>query len=169
LLALSLTPSSVAQPHSFVIQGDYKIGGYAVQANGTLDGAIKAFGQPTSMRRGRYRGFATNECVVRWRSIGLRIHFYNLGGRDSCKRQYGYFRQALITGKQWCTSKGLQLGEPSRRLYALYSPRRFRGQWAWLLSRYTPIGVGGHYPAFEAKILDGWVVAFRVNYQAGGE
>jgi hypothetical protein len=165
-VAASVASASAA---SFVIQGDYTIGGFAVKANGTLDGAIEAFGQPTSMRRGRFRGFATGECVVRWKPLALRIHFYNLGGHDSCKRQYGYFRQALITGKEWRTSKGLRIGEPSRRLHALYSPRRFTGQWAWLLTRYTPIGVNGHYPGLEAKLLDGWVVAFRINFPAGGD
>jgi hypothetical protein len=165
-----LTGSAIAaSAASVVVQGDYMIGGFAVKANGTLDGAINAFGQPTSMRRGRYRGFATGECVVRWKPLGLRIHFYNLGGHDSCKRQYGYFRQALIMGTQWRTSKGLRIGEPSRRLYALCAPRRFTGQWAWLLTRYTPIGANGHYPGLEAKLLNGWVAAFRINFSAGGD
>lgn len=169
MTALSLAPGSGAQPNSFVIQGDYKLGDYAVKTNGTLDGAIRAFGEPTSIKRGRYRGRPTNECVVRWTDIGLRIHFYNLGGQDACARQYGYFGQALITGKQWRTSKGLRIGEPSRRLYALYAPRRFTGPWAWLVTRYTRIGVNGHYAGLEGKILNGWVVAFRVRYAAGGD
>jgi hypothetical protein len=169
VVAAAITPSSSAQITSFVIQGDYKIGGYAVKANGTLDGALKAFGEPTSIRRGAYRGRPSVTCVVRWRSLGLRIQFYNLGGQDPCKPQYGYFGHALITGKEWRTSKGLRIGEPSHRLYALYSPRRFTGPWAWLVSRYTPIGIGGYYPGLEAKRLDGWVVAFRINYPAGGD
>jgi hypothetical protein len=162
-LAGSVSSASAA---SYVIQGDYKIGAFAVKDNGTLDGAIRAFGRPTSMR---YSGRTTSGCVVRWTPLGLRIHFYNLGGHDACKRQYGYFGRALITGKQWRTSKGLRIGEPSRRLYVLYSPRRFTGPWAWLLTRYTPIGVNGHYPGLEAKLHNGWVVAFRINFPAGGD
>jgi hypothetical protein len=72
--ALGAPHASSAQPSSFVIQGDYKIGNYAVKANGTLDGAIEAFGQPTSLRRGRDSGrLSWNACVARWREIGLRI------------------------------------------------------------------------------------------------
>jgi hypothetical protein len=73
VVAIALIPHSAAQPSSLVIQGDYKIGGYAVKANGTLDGALKAFGEPTSIRSGAYRGRPSVTCVVRWRRLGLRI------------------------------------------------------------------------------------------------
>src|SRR5688572_13546610 len=105
---LCLASSSAGQPSSFVIQGDYKIGGYPVKKDGTLFGAIEEFGEPTSLRRGGARGW--NACVGRWREFGLRIVFYNLGGQDACKPQYGYFRDAIITGNQWRTSKGLRVG-----------------------------------------------------------
>jgi hypothetical protein len=160
---------ATADARSFVIQGDTKIGGYAVKANGTLDGAVEEFGEPTSLRRGFYQGQPTGTCVARWRPLGLRITFYNLGGHDACEPQYGYFSEALLTGNQWRTAKGLRIADPARRLWVLYNPRRFTGPWASLLTRYTRIGTNGYYAALEAKILRGRVTAFRVNYAAGGD
>ncbi len=47
---------------------------------------------------------------------GLRIYFYNLGGRDPCVRQYGHFRNVLMAGKRWRTANGLQVGDPMRSM-----------------------------------------------------
>jgi hypothetical protein len=151
-------------PPSILIRGDVQIGRFRVQRDGTLDGAIRAFGPPTSLRRGRY-----GDCTVRWRAIGLRIGIYNLGGQNPCRRQYGYFGLATMVGHHWVTTRGLRLGDPSRKLYVLYSPRPFTGSWAWLLTRYSRIGLGAYYPGLAAKIHDGWVTAFRIRYPAGGD
>jgi hypothetical protein len=97
------------------------------------------------------------------------VNFYNLGGQDPCARQYGYFSEATMVGRHWVTAKGLRLGDPARRLYVLYSSRRFTGSWAWLVTRYSRIGDGGYYPGLAAKIHHGWVTAFRVRYPAGGD
>jgi hypothetical protein len=112
---------------------------------------------------------ANQNCVARWRDIGLRVNFYNLGGQDACERQYGYFSEATMVGTRWVTAKGLRLGDPARRLHVLYSPRRFIGSWAWLVTRYAPYGDGYHYPVLSAKIHNGWVTAFRIRYPAGGD
>jgi hypothetical protein len=151
-------------PTSIVIRGDVQIGRFLVQRDGTLDGAIRAFGKPTSLGRGRY-----GECVARWQPLGLRIVFYNLGGRNPCRRQYGYFGTATMVGPHWITGRGLRLGDPARKLHVLYSPRRFTGSWAWLLTRYSRIGAGGFYPGLSGKIHQGWVTAFRIRYPAGGD
>jgi hypothetical protein len=151
-------------PDSIVIRGDVQIGRFRVQRDGTLDAAIRAFGPPTSLRRG-----SSLDCTARWRHIGLRIGFYNLGGQDPCRRQYGYFSNATMVGRQWVTARGLRLGDPSRKLHALYAPRRFTGSWAWLLRRWSPYGEGAYYPGLAAKIMDGWVTAFRIRYAAGGD
>jgi hypothetical protein len=151
------------QPASITVRGDVQIGRYLVKRNGTLDGAIRAFGTPTSLRRGRY-----GECSARWQPIGLQIVFYNLGGRNPCQRQYGYFSTATMVGRHWVTARGLRLGDPARKLHVLYSPHRFTGSWAWLLSRhYLPYH--GPYPGLAAKIHHGWVTAFRLRYPAGGD
>lgn len=170
-VAVALTPASAGQPSSFVIQGDYKIGGYAVKQDGTLFGAIEEFGEPTSLRRGGGRLRGWNACVARWRELGLRIVFYNLGGEDSCRPQHGYFRDALITGRQWRTSKGLRIRQPRRYLFRYYAGARpsVSGLWWTLVPRKWPYGGGGTYAGLAAKVVDGWVVAFQVYYQAGGE
>lgn len=151
-------------PGSIVVRGDVQIGRFLVKRDGTLDGAIRAFGKPTSLRRGRYL-----DCVARWRPIGLRIGFYNLGGRNPCLRQYGYFSNATMVGRHWVSARGLRLGDPARKLHMVYSPRRFTGSWAWLLTRYSPYGDGAYYPGLAAKIHRGWVTAFRIRYAAGGD
>jgi hypothetical protein len=151
IIGVALAPAASAQPSSFVIQGDYKIGGYAVKKDGTLFGAIEEFGEPTSIRRGRYRGRVSGTCVVRWRNLGLRIIFYNLGGQDPCVPQYGFFREALLTGPRWTTTKRVRIGDPMHELYNRYRPRRFGGAWVWLVVRYSPIGLGGYYAGLEAK------------------
>jgi hypothetical protein len=148
---------------SIVIRGDVQIGRFLVKRNGTLDGAIRAFGQPTTLRRGRY-----GDCTARWRDIGLRISFYNLGGRNPCLRQYGYFSNATMVGRRWVTARGLRLGDPARKLHIMYSPRRFTGSWAWLLARRYP-AYNSAYPGLAAKIHHGWVTAFRIRYPAGGD
>jgi hypothetical protein len=147
-----------------VIRGDVQIGRFRVQRDGTLDGAIRAFGPPTSLERGRYQS-----CAARWADLGLRINFYNLGGQNPCVRQYGYFSDATMVGRHWQTAKGLRLGDPAHKLYGLYTPRRFTGPWAWLVTRYLPYGGGSYYPGLSAKIQRGWVVAFRIRHPSGGE
>ena len=53
------------------------MGTFLVKRDGTLRGAIDAFGTPGDRDRRRRRRFRT----VRWLRHGLRIDFYNLGGR----------------------------------------------------------------------------------------
>jgi len=163
------TPASSGAERSWVIQGDTAIGGYLVKKDGTLFGAIEKFGPPSSKRRDRASGW--NGCVVTWKPLGIRIFFYNLGGHDSCQPQYGYFRDALITGKKWCTASGLRIGDPRRWIYR-YHPRATRlgtGAWWSLLERVPPWGDGSGYAALAAKVHNGSVSAFSVWYQAGGE
>ena len=159
--AAGSTPAQ--EPSSIIIRGDVQIGRFLVHRDGTLDGAIRAFGKPTSLRRGRYQ-----DCIARWRPIGLRIAFYNLGGQNPCLRHYGYFSNATMVGRHWITAKGLRLGDPARKLYVMYAPRRFTGSWAWLLTRTYP-AYDSSYPGLTAKIHRGWVTAFRVQYPAGGD
>lgn len=60
--------SSSGAERSWVIQGDTVIGGYLVQKDGTLFGAIRQFGPPTSKRRDLASGW--NGCAVTWKSLG---------------------------------------------------------------------------------------------------
>lgn len=168
LAAGPLKASGVSTTRGFVIRGDHKIGAFAVKTDGTLQGAIEAFGRPTSVRRGRYVN-----CIVRWRSIGLRIEFYNLGGQNPCVPQYGYFGQALMTGKRWRTGNGVRVGDPIHKLHQRYRITRYNGYWLWLIVRSTRADCAlssgvCYYPGLEAKGLRGRVAAFRVNYASGG-
>jgi hypothetical protein len=157
-------PDAGARSTVAVLRGDVQIGRFLVKRDGTLDGAMRAFGAPSSLRRGRYQ-----TCEARWAELGLRISFYNLGGHDPCERQYGYFSTATMVGRQWQTVRGLRIGDPARKLYSIYAPRRFTGPWAWLITRHLPYAGGFNYPGLSAKIQRGWVVAFKVRYPAGGE
>ena len=112
--------SSPRRTNVAVIRGDVQIGHFLVKRDGPLDGALRAFGRPTSLRRGRYQN-----CAARWADLGLRINFYNLGGHDPCVRQYGFFGDATMVGREWQTAKGLRIGDPAHKLHALYAPRRF--------------------------------------------
>jgi hypothetical protein len=164
-----LSATAIGQPASFVVQGDHKIGGFAVQRDRTLRGAIEEFGQPTRMRRDRT---GWNGCIANWRQWGLQIFFYNLGGRDSCQPRYGYFRDATLVRQPWRTSRGLRIGHPAR-LIRRYHPRARRdpraSNWWWLVTRTFPFGDGGEYAALAAKVQQGRVVAFTVYHQSGGE
>jgi hypothetical protein len=160
---------AAAAQSSFVIQGDYKIGGYAVKADGSLGGAVDEFGAPTTRRRARGIG-----CDLTWRSLGLRIEFYNLGGRDACSREGGRFGGATITSRQWRTSKGLRVGDSVARIRRLYPRATFHqggfypGSW-WLVTRYTRIGTNRYYPGLRAVVRSGRVSALVIEYAAGGD
>ena len=113
VLALATSPSALGHQPSFVIQGDFRIGGYAVKRDGSLRGMIAAFDQPSTIRRGtRYR----EVCYVSWRPIGLRASFYNLGGANPCAPAEGRFGDALLTSRRWRTTVGLRVGDDVRRL-----------------------------------------------------
>jgi hypothetical protein len=164
--ALALGAGGVS---SFVIQGDHKIGGYAVKADGSLRGAVREFGAPSSRRR----RFQATACDVRWRDLGLRIEFYNLGGTDACSGA-GRFLRATITSRRWRTAKGLRVGDSVARLRRLY-PRatfrrdRFYGAGWWLVTRVSRVGTTSRYPGLQARVRSGRVSALVLQYPAGGD
>jgi hypothetical protein len=172
-LAVSLVVAGSASGHTFTIRGDWKMGSFFVKRDGTLRGAIDAFGQPARRHRD---GIV---CTVRWPRHGLRIHFYNLGGQNPCRPKFGFFSNARAKGPHWRTNRGLEIGDPRRRLRNLYPNARFhraeRGFWPagwWLKRRWSPFGTGGYYPGLLAKMSDrrvGRVVQFQVRFAAGGE
>jgi hypothetical protein len=170
-VAVTLVAAASAGAHTFTIRGDWKMGSFLVKQDGTLRGAIDAFGQPGSRER-RYGGSA---CVVRWPRHGLKIHFYNLGGRDACRPAYGFFLHARARGPHWQTSRGLEIGDSRRRLRNLYpnathhsaQPGYWPAGW-WLVRRWSPVG-GAYYPGLLARVEDRHVQAFQVRYPAGGD
>jgi hypothetical protein len=166
------TASAEPSARTFAIRGDVKIGSFAVKANGTLAGAIDAFGEPSSLRR-RYRA---QGCLATWRRHGLRIDFYNLAGRDACEPAFGRFSRAILRGRTWQTTKRLKLGDSVSKLRRRYPAAGYhrgeRGFWPsgfWLVRRYSTYGEGSFYPGLLAETRAGTVVAFHVRYPAGGD
>ena len=170
--AALLLAAAPAAAHTFTIRGDWKIGPFLVKRDGTLRGAIEAFGMPGERDR-RYGGAA---CTVRWPRHGLRIDFYNLGGRDACRPAFGFFSHAYARGPHWQTDRGLDIGDSRRRLRNLYPEAAYHaglpGYWPagwWLVRRTWPFGAGGAYPGLLAVVSDRHVQAFHVRYPAGGD
>lgn len=171
-LALSLLGAAVmAVPApaaaELVIRGDWRLAGYRVKADGTLGGAVNAFGQPSRLTR-----TSDITCSASWRSRGLRIGFYNLGGFNPCARSRGHFSNAVVTGRQWETGPGLAVGDRNTRLRRLYPDARWAsapgGAGWWLITRRSPGGEGS-YPGLLARMREGRVAALVVRYPAGGD
>jgi hypothetical protein len=168
LVAAGLLGLAAGGQSSFVVQGDHRIGGYAVKADGSLGGAVEAFGDPSTRRR---HGIA---CDLTWRSLGLWINFYSLSLRNPCSAQGGRFGAAVVTGRRWRTSLGLRIGDPVARLRRLYPRARFHddpfyGAAWWLVVRTSVIGDTHDYPGLRARVRNGRVSALVVRYAAGGD
>ena len=166
----ALVVSSSAAAAVFTIRGDWKMGSFAVKRDGTLRGAVDAFGEPSAKARNG------EVCTVRWSRHGLRIVFYNLGGRNPCRGKYGFFSNARAKGPHWKTNRGLGVGDSESRLQNLYPKAKFhsskQGFWPagwWLVRRESQFGTGGHYPGLLAHMHDDEVQAFYVRYAAGGD
>ena len=146
------------------------MGSFLVKEDGTLRGAIDAFGQPGRKDR---QGAS---CTVRWARHGLKVIFYNLGGQNPCRPVYGYFSRARAQGPHWETNRGLAIGDHKARLRNLYpnakhheaSPGFWPAGW-WLVKRQSPFGTGGSYPGLHAKMSDWRLVEIHVRYPAGGD
>ena len=161
-VALVLVVAAAASASgSRVIRSDEWIGSYAVKKNGTLGGAIRAFGKPI------LTASADGFCDAWWAGLGLRIRFYNLGGEDPCSRATGFFGEAWITTRGWRTSKGLAMGDSLARLRELFpTAKRHAGRW-WLVPRFTQ--ATGSYAGLSAGIRGGTVADFHVIFEKGGE
>lgn len=169
LLGAALLALPAPAAAELVIRGDSRLAGYRVKADGTLGGAVTAFGQPSRLTR-----TSDITCSASWygRGRGLRIGFYNLGGLNPCARRHGHFSNAVVTGRHWETARGLGIGDRGRRLRALYPNAKYRsapgGAGWWLIDRRAP-GAEGSYPGLLARVRDGRIATFVVRYPAGGD
>jgi hypothetical protein len=162
-------PSEAAAHRSLVILAEYVLAGYKVKRDGTLRGAIERFGAARLERLS-----SGSVCRATWPRLGLVITFYNLAGRDACAPQYGRFGRAIVTGRLWRTSLGVEIGDPEslvRRRYpkARFVRSSFYGDGYWLVVRPVPYAANQPAPGLIARVRDGRVSAFVVRYQAGGE
>jgi hypothetical protein len=171
VLAACVASFARAATPTYTIAGDVRIGSFRVQADGTLGGAIRAFGRPSSIKR-----TSDSSCTSTWRAIKLTLFTYNLGGQDACSPRFGHFGRAIMRGPAWRTTKGLRVGDPVARVRRLYPRAKLhRGQrffWPagyWLVERVDRFGTGGTYPGLLAEIRRGRVTGFHVRYQAGGD
>lgn len=159
----SATTPTVAVPQSRLISAE-RIGLFEVEANGTSEGATATLGQPTS------RAVDGTECTMEWKNDGLRIRFYNLGAQDPCI--YGRFCDAMVNGREWSTTTGLQVGERARRLIELY-PKAKVVRELGEIRRYVLEPSTSPCGRDARGGLEGWthagkVFALRVNFAAGG-
>lgn len=160
--------ASAATP-SFVVRGDSAIGTFGVKTDGSLAGAIRAFGTPR-LRRDR------QACLATWPAHGLTMNLYNLGGLDPCRPSSGRFSRAIVRGTRWRTDRGLRVGMPLSAIRASYPRAGFhrgsRPYWPsgwWLVTRREPFGGSGVYPGLLAVVAGGRVATLHVRYPAGGD
>jgi len=154
------------------------LGGLDLQ-NGALDGAIDAFGTPSSY------GPDGEICTTRWTDLGLVINFVNLGGADPCGPE-GRVGSIVLTGAEaeqagWTVSDtGVGVGDSQEDLRAAYpsmTPADFGAKTAqgeqgrsWILAdRPSPYGAGERAITLSARLNFGEVVAYDVAVGAGGE
>jgi hypothetical protein len=169
LALVTLFAVTTAAAPSFVVQGDARIGTFAVKADGSLASAVRAFGTPRLKRTGE-------ACRAVWPAYGLTVSFYNLGGANPCAPRFGRFSRAIMYGTRWRSEKGLRIGMASSEIKRYYPQATFRrGQryfWPsgwWVVTRRERFGGGGFYPGLLAVTANGKVISFHVRYPAGGD
>ena len=146
-VGVALSAAAAAGAHTFTIRGDSRIGDFLVKRDGTLGGAIDAFGQPGNRDR-------TGEiCTVRWPRHGLKITFYNsaCGNRAHLRVLLVGTRARLALGDEVVSA----IGDHQYRLRNLYqTPSIPTSRGWWLVVRRSPFGTGGRYPGLRAKMDD---------------
>jgi hypothetical protein len=142
-----------------------RIGTFRPSENPRLSAATRAFGRPSSRRA---RGSA---CTVRWRGIGLKVVFANLGapGRSACSPSVARAQSFVATGPSFTTQAGLRPGQPSAQVRALYPDAAFdRGAWT-LVSAASPYGDGSESPVLRAFTRGGQVASLAGWVGGAGE
>jgi hypothetical protein len=141
------------------------IGDFKPQANATVGAAIRVFGTPSSIREES----GSSSCPIGWRTLGLRIYFVNLGGGSACDTSLGRAQSASVFGRRWRTSRGLNIGDSTRRLRGLYPRALRRGRTYRLVGAKSPFGSGRRYSVLAAKTRNGRVGSFKLFIGAAGE
>lgn len=152
-VAAGLVASTAAAAASFVIVRDESIGGFP--RYGTVARAIQVFGQPALRESVAY-----DQCRLTWPALGITMNTYYTGATlDPCGPD-GQHRSTTVTDRRWRTSVGLKLGDPLRRLRALYPKAKRSEVGVWRLTTRSFAGLA--FPGLEAKVVNGSVVALTV-------
>ena len=165
-------PDSAAAARTFTVRAGAsivrEIGPFRPRRDPTIGAAVRAFGEPSSRR------LLSNEtCVVKWRRLGLRINFVNLGGAPpgltTCSDGLGRAQSVVIKGRRFRTWKGLRVGMSREQVLRRHPAAEPRGNKWWLRTAVSPFGDGSEYPVLAAVGRAGRIVAFEGWIGAAGE
>jgi len=156
---------------STVIRSDNAIGAFKtkVPKGGTFGHARAAFGPPDTIKR------RDPLCTVRWKGLGLKMFFANLGGDNACADDTGFFTLAVTTNKKFRTANGLAVGQRLSKLKEKFPNARRRNkrgarvEWWLVTQRVSPALGGGRDPRLTALVKKGRIVAFEVTQPNAGE
>jgi hypothetical protein len=156
------------------------LGGWKIERDPTLRGAIGALGRPTSCRLLD----GPDHAVAVWRPVGVAVELRTYGslrrGQTGCTApgsiQVDHVR---VTGRSWFTSFGLRVGDSTRRLRHLYphARRKTLGRVPrayWLVTRWGAcVGLCDArfttIPVLLAEVRSGKVAAFYLHVGAEGD
>ena len=142
-----------------------RIGDFRPSRDASLSAAIAAYGQPSSIAGG-----GRESCTVRWRPLGVRIVFVELGGGDACDPAHGKAQVAVLRDtRRWRTVKGLRLRDSLDKLKRLYPRAPRTGRAYRLVSGRSVFGAGGRYAVLSARVADERVTSYRLFIGAAGE
>src|SRR6185436_16656994 len=98
-----------------------RVGPWSPSEDASLAAAQEAFGSDFVAVS---KPSAPETCVVKWRAVGLTVHFINLGGEDPCDGASGRAHSIEIDGRasdRWRTLSGLRPGMPESAVERLYA------------------------------------------------
>lgn len=171
LVALGLAAAAPAANAAFVIKaspgGIVSLGGFQPGRDPSLAAAVRYFGRPSRLTGNR------TLCTGRWGRIALTIYFANYGaGAGACNPVRLVTQSVRIQGryaKRWRTTRGLRVGDSTRRVRRLYRTAQHHGGSYWLVWFYGVFGEGAYVPRLEALTSHGRIYAFRLWEGAAGE
>jgi hypothetical protein len=166
--AATLALPSTASAADLVIKVRSKhvssLGGFRTSGNhGTLRGAIRAWGRPSTRK-----AIGGTGCRVNWSTVGVKAVFANFGGGSGCSERGARIQRATLHSKRWTTERGLHVGDPTARLKQLYPGATFTVSYFWLYKAHDAF-VGGDAPIVEAQMKGGAVNLIQVQVNAAGD
>jgi hypothetical protein len=140
------------------------LGGFQTSGNhGTLRGAIRAWGRPSTRK-----AVVGTGCRVNWSSVGVHAVFANVGGGSGCSERGARIQRASLHSKRWTTERGLHVGDATAKLKQLYPGATFTVSYFWLYQAYDNF-VGGDAPFVSAQMKGGAVHLMLVTVMAAGD